>query len=129
MQVIIYKTETGIAIISPTPKIDVNDCLLAIPKGAEYKIVDASELPKDRTFRNAWGYDLKEDIEKSKEIWKDKLRAEREIAFKINDDKRKVAIRRGESVEEIDKEAERLCNVPQLVDACKTIDEIKEVTI
>lgn len=24
--------------------------------GIEYKIIDASELPQDRTFRNAWEY-------------------------------------------------------------------------
>ena len=53
-----------------------------IPPGAEYKIIDESDLPKDRQLRNAWNYDLKEDLEKSKEIWKEKLRIEREPLLK-----------------------------------------------
>ena len=27
-----------------------------VPAGRPYKIVDASEVPSDRTFRNAWEY-------------------------------------------------------------------------
>lgn len=57
---IIYPTpEGGVAIIIPAP-----DCGLTIeeiaakdvPAGVPYKVVDASEIPADRTFRNAWEY-------------------------------------------------------------------------
>ena len=27
-----------------------------VPSGSQYKIVDVSEIPSDRTFRNAWEY-------------------------------------------------------------------------
>jgi len=27
-----------------------------VPAGKEYQIVNASEIPSDRTFRNAWEY-------------------------------------------------------------------------
>lgn len=58
-KVIIYKTDNGVAIMYP-----VLDCGLSIeqiadkdvPAGAPYKIIDASELPSDYTFRNAWEY-------------------------------------------------------------------------
>ena len=55
---IIYPTpEGGVAIIIPAL-----DCGLTIeeiaakdvPPGVPYKIVDASTIPTDRTFRNAW---------------------------------------------------------------------------
>lgn len=55
---IIYQTEDGgVAIIVPSP-----DCGLSIeqiaakdvPAGKTYKIVDVSDIPTDRTFRNAW---------------------------------------------------------------------------
>ena len=29
-------------------------CEKDIPDGATYHIIDSSEIPKDRTFRNAW---------------------------------------------------------------------------
>ncbi len=54
---IIYPTdEGGVAVIIPA------DCGLTIeeiaakdvPAGKPYKIVDVSEIPEDRTFRNAW---------------------------------------------------------------------------
>ena len=56
---VIYKTEDGgVAVIVPT------DCGLTIeeiaakdvPAGKPYKIVDESEVPSDRTFRDAWEY-------------------------------------------------------------------------
>ena len=57
---IIHPTpEGGVAIIIPAP-----DCGLTIeqiaakdvPAGVPYSIVDASDIPSDRTFRNAWEY-------------------------------------------------------------------------
>ena len=57
---IVYKNDDGtIAIVIPTPEwlethtieeLAVKD----VPEGKEYWIVDASEIPTDRTFRNAW---------------------------------------------------------------------------
>ena len=56
---IIYPTDDGgVAIIIPS------DCGLTIeqiaakdvPTGKPYKIVDVSDIPTDRTFRNAWEY-------------------------------------------------------------------------
>ncbi len=57
---IIYKTGIGgVAVVVPSP-----DCNLGIeeiltkdvPAGVLSKIVDISEIPSDRTFRNAWEY-------------------------------------------------------------------------
>lgn len=58
-KVIIYKTDNGVAIVYPAL-----DCGLSIeqiadkdvPAGVPYKIIDASELPSDRTFRSAWEF-------------------------------------------------------------------------
>jgi len=58
-QRIIYPTDDGgVAIIIPA------DCGLTIeeiaakdvPAGKPYKIVDITDIPTDRTFRNAWEY-------------------------------------------------------------------------
>ena len=58
-QRIIYQTDDGgVAVIIPA------DCGLTIeeiaakdvPEGKPYKIVDVSDIPTDRTFRNAWEY-------------------------------------------------------------------------
>jgi hypothetical protein len=50
---IIYKTpDGGVAVIIPATTIEA--CMKDIPEGAEYAIVDVSEIPSDRTFRGAW---------------------------------------------------------------------------
>ena len=57
---ILWQTEDGgVSVIVPT-----DDCGLTVeeiaskdvPSGRPYKIVDASDVPTDRTFRNAWEY-------------------------------------------------------------------------
>jgi hypothetical protein len=58
-QRIIYPTDNGgVAVIIPA------DCGLTIdeiavkdvPEGKPYKIVDVSDIPSDRTFRDAWEF-------------------------------------------------------------------------
>ena len=61
MQRIIYKTEDGgVAIVVPAPEYlethTIEDLLKDVPEGAEFKIVDVSDIPSDRTFRDAWEY-------------------------------------------------------------------------
>lgn len=63
-QRIIYPTpEGGVAIIIPAPEWlaeegNTIEALAAkdVPEGVEYKIVDVSDIPEDRTFRAAWEY-------------------------------------------------------------------------
>ena len=60
---IIYPTEDGVAIIVPAPAWLVEDgntmellAQMKVPEGKPFKIVDVSDIPSDRTFRNAWEY-------------------------------------------------------------------------
>lgn len=57
-QRIIYRTpEGGVAIVIPAPECGLSIEEIAakdVPQGLEYFIVDASQIPTDRTFRNAW---------------------------------------------------------------------------
>ena len=56
---IIYPTDDGVAIIVPTLECGLTIEEIAakdVPQGKPYKIVNASDIPTDRTFRNAWEY-------------------------------------------------------------------------
>jgi hypothetical protein len=59
-QVIIYKQDTGVvAIVRPTEEALAAHSIQAIaikdvPAGKPFKIVDAADIPSDRTFREAW---------------------------------------------------------------------------
>jgi hypothetical protein len=58
---IIYKTdEGGVAVIIPAPECEHTIEEIAakdVPSGKAYKIVDAADIPSDRTFRDAWEVD------------------------------------------------------------------------
>ena len=59
---IIYpNNEGGVSILIPAPEYLINHTIeeLAakdVPAGKPYKIVDVTDIPTDRTFRNAWEY-------------------------------------------------------------------------
>ena len=54
-QRIIYPNDDGgVAIIIPAESIEA--AMKDIPAGKPYKIVDVSDIPEDRTFRDAWEY-------------------------------------------------------------------------
>lgn len=62
MKRIIYKNEEGsVSIIIPSPEYLETHTIeeLAakdVPVGAEFKIINTSDVPTDRTFRGAWEY-------------------------------------------------------------------------
>lgn len=57
---IIYPTdEGGVAVLIPAPECGLTIEEIAakdVPEGKPFKIVDASDIPTDRTFRNAWEF-------------------------------------------------------------------------
>ena len=57
-QRIIYPTDDGgVAVIIPAPECGLTIEEIAakdVPAGKPYKIVDAADIPSDRTFRSAW---------------------------------------------------------------------------
>jgi hypothetical protein len=61
-QRIIYPNDDGgVAILIPTPEYLAEHTIeeLAakdVPVGKPFKIVDVSDIPADKTFRNAWEY-------------------------------------------------------------------------
>ena len=62
-QRIIYQTDDGgVAVVIPSAEVLTEHTIEEIaakdvPSGKPFKIVDASEIPSDRTFRNAWEVD------------------------------------------------------------------------
>ena len=57
---IIYPTDDGgVAVIVPDPNCGLTIEQIAekdVPTGVAYQIVDVTDVPSDRTFRNAWEY-------------------------------------------------------------------------
>jgi hypothetical protein len=61
-QRIIYPNDDGgVSILIPTPEYLAEHTIeeLAakdVPEGKPYKIIDVTDIPEDRTFRDAWEY-------------------------------------------------------------------------
>lgn len=66
-QRIIYPSDDGgVAVVIPAPECGLSLQEIAakdVPAGKPWKIVDAADIPADRTFRNAWTADFTEVTE------------------------------------------------------------------
>ena len=62
MKLIIYPNDDGgISVICPSPntKYTIEEIALKdVPKGQPYRIIEHTEIPADRTFREAWEADF-----------------------------------------------------------------------
>jgi hypothetical protein len=67
MKLIIYPNDNGgICILTPAPECGLSLQEIAqkdVPPNTPYKIIDAADVPADRTFRNAWTADFTEVTE------------------------------------------------------------------
>lgn len=52
----------GVAIVIPAGELPIEQVAAKdVPAGVPYRIIDASEVPSDRTFRAAWTADFSEE--------------------------------------------------------------------
>ena len=85
---IVYKNQDGsVAVIVPAPNSGLTVDEVAardVPDGVSFDIVNVSDLPQVRDFRNAWrlnGKRVQEDLGAAKEIAHGKRRAARDSEF------------------------------------------------
>ena len=77
----------GLSIIVPTNSVE--ECLKDVPQGLEYHIVEVSEIPNTRVFRNSWvreGNKVKTDLVKAKEHAHKLRREKRNKEFEPHDE-------------------------------------------
>ena len=56
-RIIFPNNSGGVSIVIPSEKISIEQVIASsVPTGKPYKVVDVSDIPTDRTFRNAWEY-------------------------------------------------------------------------
>ena len=60
-RIIYQNNDGGVSIIIPTGEMSVEEVAKKdVPASTAYKIVDVSDIPEDRTFRDAWESDITE---------------------------------------------------------------------
>lgn len=123
MKRIIYQTpEGGLAVIVPSYEcgLDINQIAEKdVPSGTPHKIIDASDIPTDRTFRSAWEYlstGIHINIEKAKDIWRNKWREARKPLLEQLDVEFMRAIEQGDATAQL----EIIAKKQELRDVTKT---------
>lgn len=129
MQVIIYPTdEGGVAVINPAPECGLTIEEIAakdVPAGKPHRIVNSTEVPSDRTFRGAWGYDLKVNLEKAREIAHAKRRAARDAEMAPLDIQSTIPAKAAQAEAARQAIRDKYAVMQQRIDAASTLDELK----
>ena len=127
-RIIYTNTDLTTAIVVPTDDTTDFEALAkkVVPKGLDYEIVDVSDVPSDRTYRNAWKHDTTASIQKigvvladAQAISLEKVRAKRDEALLEIDKQYAIAQRTGADTASLD--AERL-SLLAATDALKALD-------
>ena len=59
MKKIIYTSETGISVLTPSGDLSTAETAIKdVPTGVKYRIIEHTDLPDSREFRNAWEADF-----------------------------------------------------------------------
>lgn len=133
-QVIIFQNDNGgVAVCIPTGELSIEAVLEKdIPKGKGGRIVDSSTLPnQDNDFFDAWEMDSESvivNIEKAKELTKNRLRFERAPLLTAQDVAFQRALEEGSDTATIIAEKQRLRDITNLVDTCTTTNELRQLS-
>ena len=136
-KVIIYNQENGIMAIC----VPALNCGLSIEAIAEkdvptenFKIIDKQDLDTlDEQFRNAWVCDTDMnpviDLEKAKEVWKEKIRLKRGPALLDLDVQYMRALESNNDTSEIVESKQELRDLPQNqdIESANSIEDLKNV--
>ena len=129
MNVIIHTNKNGnVSVTVPTGEISIEEVLAKdCPIGAI--IVDSSELPEEHNdFFNAWELvngKVVVNLDKSKELTKERLRAERTPLMLVQDVAYTRATETGADTTAIVAEKNRLRDITKLADTAESLDELK----
>jgi hypothetical protein len=130
-QVIAYKTpENTVSIVVPTGELSIDEVASKdVPPNTPYKILNRSELPQDRAFRNAWELNdtVEINLEKAKEIHKNNIRAARNPLLAELDIQFQRALESGSDTSEIvaKKIALRDATIDAKISLATTPEELK----
>lgn len=133
-KVIIFKNDNGgVAVCIPTGEISI-DAVMGkdVPTGRDARIVDSADLPNDdNDFFDAWEMDASSvsvNLDKAKEITKNRLRAERAPLLAAQDVAFQRAMEEGKPTTAIVAEKQRLRDVTTKADTCTSTAELRALT-
>lgn len=133
MKVIIFTNDNGgVSVCVPTGELDIN-AVKAKDTPSHSIIVQDSELPQaDNDFFDAWELSngaVSVNLNKAKEITKNRLRAERAPLLSDQDVAYMRALEAGQDTASIVAEKQRLRDITSLADGCTTTSELRALKV
>ena len=134
MQVIIFTNENGgVSTCVPTGELPIEQVKVKDTPSHSI-IVDDSELPQgaDAEFYNAWELVdgvVTVNLDKAKEITKNRLRAEREPLLAAEDVNYMKALEQGQDTSAIVAEKQRLRDITTLADSAVSTEELRAIKV
>lgn len=101
------------------------------PDATNVRLIDPSDIPADRTFRNAWttiGGNVEHDMEKCREITKERLRAERAPKLAALDVEYIRATEEGKPTAAIVAQKQVLRDITNLADDAADLEALKALS-
>lgn len=130
---IIYENNDG-SVSIVIPAIEDIDAVVkkSIPEGISYEILEDTDIPSDRTFRNAWvknGKGIRIDMPLARLIHMTSIRKVRAEELIKTDQELLRAIENGEDTVQIKEKRQKLRAIPQVFDlkTVETPEELKEL--
>ena len=133
MQVIIFTNDNGgVATCIPTGEISIEAVLAKdVPLGRGARIVSMFDLPNQyNDFYDAWEMDAESvtvNMDKAKELTKNRLRAERTPLLAAQDVAFQRALESGADTTAIVAEKQRLRDITTLADSATTLEELRSL--
>jgi uncharacterized pyridoxamine 5'-phosphate oxidase family protein len=138
MVIMITRSDGGVSVMQVVEGADPDECLnkWKASHAGEYvshRVGSLDELPKERTFRNAWtgGAKINVDMPKARNIWRDRMREARSTKLAALDIEYQRADEVSDAVrkQEIALKKQALRDVPALpeIEAANTPEELKAV--
>jgi hypothetical protein len=135
---IVYQNGDGIAIIIPADGVSVEQAMRDVPEGASSVIVDAGDIPSDRTFRAAWKASVTDqkpgvavDMPKARNVWRDAVRRRRKPLLEALDVEYQKADETGNSSEKAKiankKKKLRDATDDPRIEAAQTPEDLKQI--
>lgn len=134
-KVIIFQGDNGnVCVCIPTGELSIEEVLEKdVPKGRGGRIVENTELPfNDNDMFDSWEMDDTKvwvNIDKAKEITRNRLRMERAPLLTALDVQFQRALEEGTSTTAIVAEKNRLRDITGLADTCKTTAELRALKV
>ena len=133
--VIIFTNDNGgVSVCVPTGELPIEQVQSKdIPAGVKSYIVDAASLPEDdNDFFDAWEQVkgvITVNLDKAKELTKNRLRAERAPLLAAQDVAFQRAMETGADTTAIVAEKQRLRDITMLADACTSTAELRALSV